>query len=158
MARISLYIPDDLKARMDAAGDAGNWSDAARPALTAAAAVVEHSKGGNMQTAIERLRTSKKQAEQNSKTFGTKEGRMWASDQAEWRWLHDLRLRRENYPDEDPRHALSIAIDPDDDLDPGEIGIYCLPLSKSATDEYMEAFVEAAVNFYLEVREEVERD
>ena len=59
MARISLYIPDDLKARMEAAGDEVNWSDAARPALIAAVAAFEHGKGGTMHTAIERLRTSR---------------------------------------------------------------------------------------------------
>lgn len=36
MARISIYVPDDLKALMDAAGDTINWSEVARPAFEAA--------------------------------------------------------------------------------------------------------------------------
>jgi hypothetical protein len=77
MARITLYVPDDFKARMDAAGDGINWSEVARPALTTALAAFEHSKGRNMTTAIERLRASKREGEQNAKLFGNKAGRAW---------------------------------------------------------------------------------
>ena len=38
MARLSIYIPDDLKARMDGVGDTVNWSEVVRPAIQAAVA------------------------------------------------------------------------------------------------------------------------
>jgi hypothetical protein len=59
MAKLNLYVPDDLKARMDAVSDNVNWSEVARPAFQAAVANYEHRKGRNMTTAIERLRASK---------------------------------------------------------------------------------------------------
>ena len=64
MARITLYIPDDLKPRMDAVGDAINWSEVARPTILLALATHEHRKGQNMDTAIERLRASKEKGAQ----------------------------------------------------------------------------------------------
>jgi hypothetical protein len=158
MARVTLYVSDDFKARMDAAGDEINWSDVARPALIAAAAAFEHTKGRNMTTAIERLRASKREADQHDKLFGNKEGRAWAEDKADYRSLQHLHWRRRTYPAEAPWDALQHAVDPDDVLDLEPLCEVCPALSNSRSDKYMEAFVEAAVKFYLEVREEVERD
>src|ERR1700738_887742 len=162
MARINLYVPDDLKARMDAAGDNIHWSDVARPALTAALADCEHSKGRNMTTAIERLRASKRQADQNAKLWGNKAGRAWAEDKAEYWCLREIHRRRHDYPNEHPLSALKQVFDPTDEWagtqEFAEQFGDCLALSPGASDEYRQAFVEAAVNFYLEVREEVERD
>ena len=162
MARITLYVPDDFKARMDAAGDGINWSEVARPALATALAAFEHSKGRNMTTAIERLRASKREGEQNAKLFGNKAGRAWAEDQARYHELRELHRRRENYPNEDPSGALKWVLDPTDEWvgtqEFAENNPGVTALASWASDEYREAFVEAAVNFYLEVREEVERD
>jgi hypothetical protein len=158
MARVTLYVSDDFKARMDAAGDEINWSDVARPALIAAAAAFEHTKGRNMTTAIERLRASKREADQQDKLFGNKGGRAWAEDKAEYRSLQHLYRRRRDCPAEEPRHALRCAVDPDYEVHPDDLLDVCPALSILQSDEYTEAFVEAAVKFYLEVREEVERD
>ena len=84
MARVSIYVPDELKARMDQAGDAINWSEIARPAFQAALAAYEHRKGQTMSTAVERLRASKQEYEQEESTSGEDAGRAWAKDDAEY--------------------------------------------------------------------------
>src|SRR4051812_41285149 len=82
MAKISIYVPDELKARMDAAGDAINWSNVARPALQAALAAFEHKKGGNMEPAIERLKASKEYHLARTAMMGREDGRRWAANKA----------------------------------------------------------------------------
>src|SRR4051812_27989218 len=42
MARVSIYVSDELKAEMDKAGDAINWSQIARPAFMAALMAQPH--------------------------------------------------------------------------------------------------------------------
>ena len=158
MARISLYIPDDLKERMDAASAEVNFSDVARPALTAAVAAFEHRKEGTMSTAIARLRASKQQADQGEKVQGEADGRTWAENTAEYRWLRDLSRRKTNFPMESPDHAFSCVFDPLDDAQPGELSSKLFGIEIWPSDEYMEAFIDGALEFFEEVREEVERD
>jgi hypothetical protein len=167
MARITLYIPDDLKTRMDAAENEINWSEVTRPILTATVTAFEHKKGRNMTTAIERLRASKQKAEHDAVLWGKNEGREWAADKAEYRWLQRLSNRRKTNPSEKPRDALRYAVDLVDEtiiVNPEEIDeLYrnaCYPLSRGASgtsDEYFSAFIEGAVGFFDEIREEVER-
>lgn len=84
MARVSIYVPDDLKGRMDAAGDAINWSEVARPAFVSALANHEHRKGKTMTTAIERLRASKAQFLSNTEQYGKQSGHSWAENRASY--------------------------------------------------------------------------
>jgi hypothetical protein len=164
MARISLYIPDELRARMDAAGSEINWSDVARPALTAAIATFEHRKGQSMSTAIERLRASRQLSHQRDKDRGNRHGCVWAEKKAEYRALRDLVYRRSSHPAEEPLHALKCVMDPvyyhppeeefehfaADDVDPEVL--------EHESDEYWQAFIDGAVSFFQEVRQEVERE
>src|SRR5262245_52908805 len=132
MARITLYVSDELKARLDAAGDEINWSDVARPVLTEAVASLEHRKG-DMTTAIERLRASKQRGDQAEKVRGKDEGRKWAEEKAEYRWLQRLHRRRKSYPKENPGLSLEYAIDPNEELSDEEWETSCHPLSRSPT-------------------------
>ena len=170
MARISLYVPDDLSKRMEAARDEVNWSEVARPALTAAVAAYEHRKGRNMTTAIERLRTSKERADQQDKLEGNAHGRAWAEHSAEYRMLRDLSLRRSNRLAGDPFEILHAALDPADERpSPEEFDeLIRFPTGKDKpddeyvvrpslrSDEYLFAFIEGAVEFFKEVRADVE--
>ena len=54
--------------------------------------------------------------------------------------------------------ALQRAIDPDDLLEGQDLHDRCHILIYSPTDEYTAAFVDSAVKFFEEVREEVERE
>jgi hypothetical protein len=58
VAKINLYIPGELKVRMDAV-DNINWSDVALPAFYSALATLEHRRNPSMSAVIERLRASK---------------------------------------------------------------------------------------------------
>jgi hypothetical protein len=170
MARIALYVPDDLRARMEAARDEINFSDIARPAFTVAVTVFEHRKGQNMSTAIARLRASKLQADQQDKDRGNTAGRVWAENRAAYRVLRDLLFRRNQHPGEEPKRALRCIIDPTDDFPAEELAELLYPL-RSAThdadgpylvhvmhqsDEFWLAFIDGALEFFNEIRAEVE--
>lgn len=90
MARVSIYVPDELRERMDKAGDAINWSEIARPHFLTALANLEHQKGQDMETVIERLRASKAASAANARQMGEKAGRQWASSRAEFGQLKAL--------------------------------------------------------------------
>jgi hypothetical protein len=172
MARIALYVPDELKTRMDAVEDQINWSDIARPAFTAAVAAFEHRKGKNMSTAIERLRASKLQADQQDKSFGNAAGRTWAENQAEYRVLRELLFRRNQHPGEEPTHALRCIMDPTDDRPDEDVAELLYPVGSEKhgdgtitqrellmhrSDEFWLSFIEGALDFFKEVRAEVEK-
>ena len=157
MARISLYVPDGLKTRMDAAGDMINWSEVARPALTAAVAAFEHRKGQNMTTAVERLRASKQKADQEESGHGYRDGRAWGENNAEYAWLKRLHHRVNEDDTEEPIQSLGLAIDPSGEIENSEVAEKCFSdVSALPSDEYMEAFINGAVDFFKEVRADVE--
>ena len=148
MARISLYIPDELRTRMDAAGaEEINWSEVARPSLTAAVAAFEHKKGQNVSTAIERLRASKRHSDQQEKTSGYNDGRSWAENKAEYNELVRLHRRRKDHPGESPGDALNRAVVP---------SVTAPEITAWPSDRYGRAFIEGALKFFSEVRAEVD--
>src|SRR4029077_4271665 len=173
MARITLYVPDGLKARMDAAGDEINWSDVARPAVTVPTAAFEHRKRPSVSTAIERLRASKKLAERDAKDRGNRDGRAWAQNDADYLVLRALWTTA--YSRKDPLQALHRLLDPEDgEFTRDDVFEYLagpkekygndyqsfleeVRRLKSESDEYFLGFIAGATTFFHEVREEVER-
>ena len=147
MARISLYIPDELRMRMDAAGTEINWSEVARPSLTAAVAAFEHRKGKNVSTAIERLRASKRHFDQQEKILGYDRGRSWAENKAEYKELVQLQRRRKEHPEETPEDALTNVVEPGS----------AQQITTWPSDQYGYGFIEGALKFFSEVRPEIER-
>src|SRR5207249_2974358 len=87
MARVSIYVPDELKARMDEVGDGVNWSEIVRPAIHSTIAEYQHRRSRNMQTAIERLRASKQEQVAEDEQSGVQDGRAWAESDASYRDL-----------------------------------------------------------------------
>jgi hypothetical protein len=155
MARITLYVPDDLKTRMDAAGDRINWSEVARPALLSALTAHEHRQENTMTSAIERLRASKQEADTEDETEGREHGRSWASDEATYRDLQRLARDWEDawHNDLDPLEALINIIDPNKELTRTDALSYMFGDDKfEASDQYYWAFVKGAVEFFNEVR------
>jgi len=150
--------------------DAVNWSDVARPALTAAVAAFEHRKGRNMTTAVERLRASKQQADQRDKERGNRDGREWAENRAEYRSLRDLLHRRTARRSEDPFLALEWAVFPESEEMSSEeseehVAKRLFPdeperriSMANESDEYWLAFVNGALDFFKEVRKDVEAE
>jgi hypothetical protein len=148
MARVNIYVPDDLKARMDGAGDAINWSEAVRPVIQSAIADFEHRKDGNMTTAIERLRASKQEHVLSQQSSGKEEGRKWAENYATYEEL--ARLSRYDLSKwKDPYSLLKDALD---DLIAGDLVEYTYEDPK-ASDEYIAGFIEGAQGFFAEVKD-----
>jgi hypothetical protein len=85
MAQINIYVPDELKARMDRAGSV-NWSAAAQRAfdiechLTEVMMTTEDS-------VVARLRASKVQEDEELKAEGRETGQRWAREHASFRVL-----------------------------------------------------------------------
>ena len=162
MARLSIYVPDELKTRMDAAGDAINWSEVARPAFLSALANHQHRQNRNMTTAIERLRASKEQHLSVIEGGGKAAGRRWAENHASYAELKAIAgIGLEDHdPDEDTTLSMLLDI-----LDPERasaddfyetVGLEAdRPPSGSTLNRYVSAFVEGAQEFYEEVEDQL---
>lgn len=156
MARVSLYIPDELKARMDAVGDETvNWSEVARPAIVAELTMIEHRRGGTMQTAIERLRASKAKSQERDEAAGKENGRKWAEDEAEYEELLRIsEIQSGNSPD--AYEALRTAVDPDGGLADDDFNRSLFGDERpNLSDAYVEAFIEGAQEFFEEVKDQL---
>lgn len=156
MAKVNLYVRDDLKARMDEVGDAVNWSEVARPAFETAVANHEHRKGQNMTTAIERLRASKQETVQSEGLIGKRMGRAWAENKATYQELRDMsRLDFSHGEYRGAEETFYRAIAPNDECDLSEFRTYCFGDDDDVSDEFVVGFVEGAQEFFQEVRDEL---
>lgn len=91
MPRITVYVPDDLKASMDKAGDDLNWSAIAQHAIRAAISIHHLQRNpSDMTNVIERLRASKQDAEEASTASGRDCGATWARTTAEYGELNRI--------------------------------------------------------------------
>ena len=157
MARVSIYVSDELKSRMAETGDALNWSDIARPAFETAIATFNHRKGRNMDTVIERLRASKAQFTHNAEAYGKKAGRQWASDKAgfaELRAIAELDVDALTDDLDSIGTAIVRSIDPEDTYgsDAPEIlfGERTWP-----TKEWLLGWVEGAQELFAEIEDKL---
>lgn len=157
MARVNIYVPDDLKARMDAAGDNVNWSDIARRVFLEAVTNIEHRKERTMSTAIERLKASKERHVNQMSESGREHGTAWARDKAEYDQLARICDISVNDTDEwYPTTALKMAIDPVNDLNMNELAELLLGDSRATiSPEFAEGFIEGAQAFYEEVEDDL---
>jgi hypothetical protein len=93
MAKITIYVPDDLKAEMDAAeGQQPNWSSVAQEAFQLECRrIANRKKGlGKMSQVIERLRKSKYQFSNQEKIAGYAAGREWSMERASFAELERI--------------------------------------------------------------------
>ena len=87
MPKITIYVPDDLKAEMDAAEKfEPNWSALAQEAFRLECGRLKNRKRskGKMEAAIERLRKSKERVENEEVVQGHRAGREWATNEAQY--------------------------------------------------------------------------
>ena len=158
MARVSIYVSDDLKARMAEAGDALNWSDIARPAFENAIANHNHRKGRNMSTMIERLRASKVRHEQDQDDDAKQRGRGWATDRAEFAELKqvaDIDLDQFGKGLNSIFKAIHDAVDPDDTLETEDLCETLFGDAVDHTDTWLIAWVEGAQEAFAEVKDQI---
>lgn len=120
MPKMTIYVPDDLKSRMDAAEaqePKPNWSALAQEAfgLECARADNRRKGAGKMNAMIERLRKSKERASNEEQVRGHAAGRAWAQGMAEF---DELRRLKAGYgegtgvvDDFFPKHVLEVIRD-----------------------------------------------
>lgn len=84
MARMSIYVPDDLKGRMDALSDRVNWSGIAQAAFEIEIGRYPKWTEDRMTAVIERLRASKQRQAEAMGDVGAVAGKKWAEEEAEY--------------------------------------------------------------------------
>jgi hypothetical protein len=109
MARMNIYVSEDLKERMDKAEEKSNWSQVASRAFEVELGeIAKRKKVKDMNSVVQRLKTSKVEYENVSFKDGYECGRKWAEESAEYSEL---------------KHAYEIDVDdsifsdPEDDDD-----------------------------------------
>ena len=91
MPKISIYVPDDIKARMDRVGKQANWSAIAQTAFHVELEQIEATKEiSTMEDVIERLRASKSRFRLEEISDARKCGADWAKNHAEFSELRRL--------------------------------------------------------------------
>lgn len=157
MARLSIYVTDELKARMDEVGDDVNWSEVVRPAIQSAIAIHQQRRSPSMTTAIERLRASKQEGEKRDIEGGRKDGRQWAEYHASYRALrHVAEIPHANIDEAAHWTNLKHALDPDDDLpDSREFCAQFFGTEAHVSGEYLNGFIEGAAEFFDEVKDKI---
>jgi hypothetical protein len=154
VARISLYVPDDLKAEMDQVKDI-NWSDVARPALMRALATRKQRSERTMESAIERLRASRAESRKRDELNGKEDGRRWAEHTAEYDELRRVAEIEFNHG-MDCFNALYHAIDPENELGVRDFKEQVFGDEYAdVSDEYAGAFIEGAQKFFGEVADKL---
>ena len=83
MAKMTIYVPDDLKRRMDEV-EGVNWSPLACRAFESKLAEIISQRGAkNMSDVVSRLKASKAKTTDEAMLRGQQAGKAWASDLAE---------------------------------------------------------------------------
>jgi hypothetical protein len=160
MARITLYVPDDLKERMNQAGDSINWSEVVRPAINVALATFKHRKEQTMETVIERLRASREESRERDQIGGTEAGRQWARDHATFDELKRLAAAWKQIPaglgDQQYAEVFFRAVDPEREMTTEELREYCFGDEQvNVSDPYVSGFFEGAVDVFEDVKDEL---
>jgi hypothetical protein len=157
MPRVTLYVPDDLKTRMDDAGEAINWSAVAQRAFREAVLTQAMRKEPHdMTNVVERLRASREKVEAKEFETGKDRGAMWAKHRAEYdQLLRVVEYDGEWSEEEDGDHAvLESLIDPENELDPREWGDNW-GQQRNPSDAFVRGFVEGANEVYVEIRDQL---
>ena len=88
MPKLNIYVPDEMKARMDAVEKSANWSAVAQRAFDLELKHLEAVKEiKDMSDVIERLRTSKARTVAEKAEEGREAGVNWAKHEAEYEEL-----------------------------------------------------------------------
>ena len=110
MPKINIYVPDEMKARMDGAETTANWSAIAQRAFESELNHLERIKEvKSMSDVIERLRGSKQNKAEELQKQGRERGVDWAKHSAEYD-----ELRRASQTDTNELDQAIIVGDPDE--------------------------------------------
>ncbi|MGH8502011.1 MAG: hypothetical protein ACREVE_05965 [Gammaproteobacteria bacterium] len=164
MARTTIYVPDDLRERMDQASEEVNWSQVACRAFEMKLGELATTKREkDMTDVIQRLRASKIEDEAELYTDGKDLGREWAKDTATWLQLkrvpasHDQMFRENLIDDGALGHWVACKIIGDNDADWQTINEFWSEVvgeiddARVNDDDFIRGFVDGANEIYGEV-------
>ena len=114
-------VPDDLKARMDEAGQAVNWSVIAQQAFREVILnLAVRRETATMGDAVERLRASKQSYVESERESGLEVGEEWATEDATYSELLRIAKAVEEARNEIDLQTLQDLIDPEHKMDAGD--------------------------------------
>lgn len=153
MPRVSIYVSDAMKERMDVLAERVNWSEAAQRAFEQEI-VAATFKGENMEQVIERLRVSKAKYEKDQEMRGIEAGRKWAQNNAEYDKLRIIgNMTFEPYSD---YYAGQVDFALGDDSQDWSNSFWNdHDGSPAPTDEFVEAFCKGASEVWEEVADKL---
>jgi len=167
MPKITIYVPDDLKARMDKAEaiePAPNWSGLAQEAfgLECDRAETRRKGAGKMNAMVERLQKSKARVSNQDNNIGYGAGHTWAQNLAEYDEL--LRLRDLTtgegwyYDDETSARAIVEAVQDDGSPSGRDIVEWWENNAGSAAPslDLIKGFVDGALEAFAEVEDQLD--
>lgn len=155
MPRITLYVPDELKARMDEAGDGLNWSAVTQRAIREAIAINQVKRNpDNMTNVIERLRASKERLENANAASGKDCGATWAKSAAEYDELS--RISEAVSIDSIGLDDLKRLIDPEHHMDAHDWKAFWEKHGDGQPDDaFAQGFAEGAAAVFDEVADQI---
>lgn len=169
MARMNISVPDDLKARMDAAAEAVNWSGVASRAFELELGeIAKRQKEKDMSAVIQRLRASKLEQEDVAYKDGYRDGKVFAENEADYsdlKKLYEL-TDQSDWPDicesaEDaaysPAEAVHMWMVGEDTFDRSESAAFWERFcgGEYPEGEYLRGFVEGAADVLAQVEDEL---
>ena len=154
MPKISVYIPDELKARMDKHENI-NWSAIAQRAFEKEIRLNDMTlpDDDRLKRAISRLRESKEEYQAQNAVRGTAHGIEWAVDKASF---EDLSMVTSIDPT-DSRHNLAVAVcsATNDGGFWNENKPDHLNYNEYPDDEYVTCFIEGACSIWNEIKDKI---
>ncbi len=171
MAHLNVYIPEDLKRRMDKVKDPPSWSQVACDAFERKLGeLAAQKKDKVMSDVVQRLRASKLSADSNLQQAGRIDGEEWAKNSAEVPELERLeadylRMGRDweaCFPTDDAYSGASrfvFTISPDDKGDRSAVrdfwDRYASEGVEWGEDPYIWGFAEGALALWIQVKGQI---
>lgn len=163
MPRMNIYVPDELKARMDEAGQSANWSAVAQRAFEVELNQLESIKEvSSMPEVIDRLRASKEKYEHDAVAEARPNGITWARNNAAFNELRQIARINEDMLDGGTGYVCArhvyVATRGEDPFDDDELGCYFLldeECIRNVPREYILGFIKGATAVWEEVAEQI---
>ena len=153
-------VPDDLKARMDEAGQAVNWSVIAQQAFREVILnLAVRRETATMDDAVERLRASKQSSVETERESGLEVGEEWATEDATYSELLRIAKAVEEARREIDLQTLQDLIDPEHKMDAGDWVRFWEDRGFSGdsepSDVWVRAFADRAARLFQKARKHV---
>ena len=159
MPRVTLYLPGDLKARMDEV-ETVNWSAIAQQAFKEVVInLAARKETATMDDVVERLRASKESYVETEHKAGLALGEEWAKEAAKYGELLRIAKAVEEARREIGVQTLQDLIDPEHKMDPGDWGSFWEDRGFSGdaepSDVWVRAFADGAAKLFQKVRSQL---